>query len=440
MISIALPMVVSNACETVMTFTDRLFLSKLGMPQMSAAMGGGLSVFFITTFFIGMLGYGTALTAQYYGAGEKWKCPKVLTNALIIAVLAYPLLLWCKPLMHTLFIKQGISEGQLYYQLIYFDILLYASILSLARGVFSNFFSGIGKTRVVMIASFSAMFVNVIVSYVLIFGHYGFPQLGMKGAAIGTISGTVFALSVLIFTYFRSSLMKDYSIKDSFTFDFEIIKKLFRFGTPSGIEFFMVLFAFTMVIALFHAQGPVTAAATTIMFNWDHVSFVPLIGVEIGVTSLVGRYVGAGRHDIAEKAVKSGIKLGWMFSAIILFLFIFFPGALSDVFRPDGGSEIYTQARPLSVFMLRIASVYIMLEAVMVVYMGALKGAGDTFWSMIINVSYHWSILALLYVVLNVINAGPEAAWIFVVAVFTLLPFILRFRFNSGKWKSISTV
>lgn len=440
MIYIALPMIVSNACETVMTFTDRLFLSKLGMEQMSAAMGGGLSVFFIKTFFIGLLSYGTAMTAQYYGAGEKQKCPQVFTQMIIISVLAYPLLLASKPLMHMLFVKQGISDGQLYYQNIYFDILLYASFLELFRFAFSNFFSGLGKTRIVMIASFGAMFVNMATSYVLIFGYLGFEPMGIRGAAYGSIAGMSSAVAILVYSYFRPVIVAEYSVSDSFKFDFDIIKKLFRFGTPSGIEFFMILFAFTMFIALFHSEGPVTAAATTIMFNWDYVSFVPLIGVEIGVTSLVGRYVGANRPDIVERTVFSGMKLGWMFSIFILVLFLFFPGMLSDVFRPEDSSGLYEQARPLAVYMIRVASVYILLEAVMVVYMGALKGAGDTFWSMIINVSFNWFIFGVLYYLLKVVHVKPETAWLVIVMVFVLLPLILAMRFRSGRWKQIQTV
>ena len=440
MFSIALPMVVSNACETVMTFTDRLFLSKLGMEEMSAAMVGGLSAFFMMTFFIGLMGYGTAMVAQYLGKGELNKCSVVMTQTVVIALVAYPILLACKPLMHSMFIKTGISEGQLAHQFIYFDILLYATIISFGRVALSNFFSGIGKTRVVMLASFIAMFVNVIASYVLIFGRFGFPAMGVKGAAFGSIIGSVCALLILLTAYFRKSIIKDFSILDSFRIDIGIIKKMFRFGTPSGIEFFMALFSFTLLISVFHAHNPVTAAASTIMFNWDHVSFVPLMGLEIGVTSLVGRYVGAGRYDIVEKTVWSGLKLGWAVSGCVLIAFFFFPGVLVDVFKPAESGTIFEQARPLAVFMVRMASIYVLLQSVMLVYMGALKASGDTLWSMIINVSFSWFMYFVLYFLLSVLNVSAETAWIALVIIFSPLPVILYLRFRSGRWKSLSVV
>jgi multidrug resistance protein, MATE family len=93
MLAISLPMVVSHASETVLVFTDRLFLSRLGPVQMSAAMGGGLTAFMMTTFFLGLIGYATALAAQYLGAGRKSRCATVLSQAVIVALLAYPLIL-----------------------------------------------------------------------------------------------------------------------------------------------------------------------------------------------------------------------------------------------------------------------------------------------------------------------------------------------------------
>jgi len=440
MISIALPMVVSNACETVMIFTDRLYLSRLGMEEMNAAMAGGISAFFMMTFFLGLMGYGTAMVAQFLGKGTLNKCSAVMTQMLIISFAAYPLLLACKPLMHMLFVESGMSSIQLQHQLVYFDMLLYASIIGFVRVAFSSFFSGIGKTRVVMVASFTAMLVNIIASYILIFGKLGLAPMGIKGAAYGSILGSIFSLLILLAAYLRREIVRDYFVTDSFRFDLDIIKRMFRFGTPSGVEFFMALFSFTLMVSLFHAHSPVTATGATIMFNWDHVSFVPLVGLEIGVTSLAGRYVGAKRYDLVLKTVWSGLKIGWVVSACVLVLFLFFPGGLADVFKPAETGTVFEQARPLAVFMIRMASIYVLLQVVMLVYMGALKGAGDTLWSMLANVAFMWLIYLVLYIFLNVMDLSAEAAWTSLVFIFSFLPMILYLRFRSGKWKTFDVV
>ena len=119
------------------------------------------------------------------------------------------------------------------------------------------------------------------------------------------------------------------------------MRKLLRFGYPAGVELFLNLLAFTSMILLFHSHGLATATAVTIVFNWDMVSFVPLLGIQIGVVSLVGRYMGAGRPEIAERVTRSGLKMGWSYSSVILVLFVGFPEQLVAVFQPGGQDPIF---------------------------------------------------------------------------------------------------
>ncbi|MBW6457940.1 MAG: hypothetical protein K0B52_02140, partial [FCB group bacterium] len=99
MLFIALPMVISYASDTVMTFTDRMFLSRLGPEIMNAAMSGGMTVMMMTAFFLGLIGYSTALVAQYLGAKRENTCPVVTTQAFLLILIAYPLILALKPLI-----------------------------------------------------------------------------------------------------------------------------------------------------------------------------------------------------------------------------------------------------------------------------------------------------------------------------------------------------
>ena len=116
---IALPMVISNTCEVTMIFIDRLFLSKLGPEQMNAAMGGGLTCFMMMTFFLGLIGFSTALVAQYLGSGKQNKCAAVTTQAIIICCFAYPIILMTGPIGPWLFEFSGIDPQQIGPQIIY---------------------------------------------------------------------------------------------------------------------------------------------------------------------------------------------------------------------------------------------------------------------------------------------------------------------------------
>jgi MATE family multidrug resistance protein len=440
MLAIALPMVVSNACDTAMVFTDRLFLARLDPELMNASMAGGLTVFMLMSFFLGLTGYTTALAAQYLGARKKQNCPLVLSQAVIISLAAYPLILLCRPLGHGIFSFMGIGAGQIGPQKAYFNILLCGVLISLLRSCLSAFFSGIGRTGIVMIATCSAMLLNIGLNYVLIYGKLGFPALGIAGAAYGTILGGAGGLCVLTCAYFRKPMRREFRIGESLRFDRAVFGKLLRFGSSVGLEMFLNLLAFTALVFVFHSHSPATATAATIVFNWDMVSFVPLIGIEIGVTSLVGRCMGAGDSDTAHKSVMSGLKLGFIYSAVILLFFTAFPDFMVRVFRPEVPDHIFSSAVPLAVFMVRMASLYVLVEAVLIVFIGALRGAGDTLWAMGMSVSLHWMMVVVLWFMLKVIGTSPQAGWSALVFFFLLFSGLVFLRYRTGQWKNIKVV
>ena len=439
-LAISLPMVISHACDTVMVFTDRLFLARIDPELMNAVMGGGLTSFMMISFFVGLVGFTTALVAQHLGAQRKKDCAVVLTQALIFSLSAYPVILALRPFANWLFVFMGIGKEQLEPQTIYLNILLYGSIISLMRTSLSGFFSGIARTKIVMASSVAAMITNVILDYVFIFGKFGFPAMGIRGAAYATVLGGIVGLLVLSLAYFKDRNRAEYNVARSFYFDRALALKLFKFGSPTGIEMFLNIIAFNAMVMMFHSLSPSAATAATIVFNWDFVSFVPLIGIEIGVTSLVGKYMGAGQPDTAHRAAMSGFRLGILYSAVILIFFAGFPEMLVNVFRPSATSEVFVSAMPTAVFMVRLASVYVLVEAMLCVFIGALRGAGDTLWAMRMSVILHWLMVAVLALILRVLRLPPEAGWAAMVSFFLVFSGVVFIRYSEGKWRSIRIV
>ena len=178
MFAIAFPMVVSQTCDTIMVFTDRLFLSKLGPEQMNAAMAGGLASWVLITFFMGLIGYSTALVAQYYGANKIDKCPVATGQSILISFAAYPFILLMIPLINGLFGHLGLPEEQLPPMRNYFSLIVFATIFGLLRTAFSSFFSGLGRTRIVMVSAMTAMVVNVWVQLCAYFWAPGYARYG----------------------------------------------------------------------------------------------------------------------------------------------------------------------------------------------------------------------------------------------------------------------
>lgn len=440
LLAIAMPMIISTACDGIMTFTDRLFLAKLSSEQMNAAMGGGVMLQVMTFFFIGLIGYSTALVAQYLGSEQKHLSPVAAFQSALVALFATPIIYLCIPFAPMFFNFMHVPKEQVGFQIIYFNILVYGVPFTLLRSCLGCYFSGIGKTKIVMFANLLAVVVNVFLDYVLIFGKYGFPQLGVAGAAIATVAGGASGVFLLLAGYFSRSNREEFSVMKSFRFDFGIMKKLLYYGYPAGVEMFLNFLAFSVIIFVFHSRGNSVATASTVMFNWDLVSFIPLLGIEIAVTSLAGRYMGAYQPHVVSRVVKSGIKIGIFYSFVILIAFVFFSELLVEVFKPDTASEIFNQARPIAVAMIRLASLYVLAEAIMVALVGALRGAGDTHFTMIASVAFHWLLAPILYIMMNVFGFSPITGWLILIIMFLLFCSVLFFRYLNGKWKTIRVI
>ncbi|MEN6467298.1 MAG: MATE family efflux transporter [Syntrophaceae bacterium] len=433
MVAVALPMVVSLSCDTLMIFTDRLFLAKLSPEAMNAAMGGGIASFQCMSFFVGLIGYTTALVAQQYGAGERARASLATFQAVLVALAVWPLLALLGPYAGTVFNRLGLSPEQAGMQSEYFSILILGSGLNLLRGALSGFFCGIGRTRVVMVSAFSALVMNACAAWALIFGHLGFSPLGIRGAAFGAILGSLAGLGVLMYAYLESDNRRLYRIAASFRYDGPLMGSLLRFGYPSGVELLLNILAFNTIIVLLHSKGPVTATAATILFNWDLISFLPLVGIEVGVTSLVGRYVGARDLSAAHRAARSGLKLTWGFAAAAVPLFACLPHLMVAIFKPAITDPVFTNAAPLAGSMLRLAALYVVSNGILLVYAGALRGAGDTLFTMCMTVGMHWVMAGGMYAALMFWQATPMQAWALVVGIFIFSPALLWHRWKTGR-------
>jgi MATE family multidrug resistance protein len=161
----------------------------------------------MNSFFVGLIGFYNCLGGPAPGGAGKMM-HLVLSQALIFSLCAYPLIS-CLSAAYRLFSFIGVGSGQLGPQKEYLSILLYGSLITLARTAMSGFFSGIGRTKIVMFASFSAMLANVGLDYLFIFGKLGFPAMGIRGAAYATVIGGVIGLAILFAAYLGSRNRRD---------------------------------------------------------------------------------------------------------------------------------------------------------------------------------------------------------------------------------------
>lgn len=439
MLALALPMVVSQASETVMLFLNRYFVSLLGARYIPASMSGGLTQFVFTSLFTGVVGYVAALAAQYHGAGKPVRALQSVSQGLWLSLAFYPLLLGLVPLVHRGFSLVGHGPEQVALEFAYFRILMAGSLLFLLQSVLAGYFVGLGRTRVVMVANVAGIFVTVPLNWVLVLGKLGAPRLGIEGAALGTLAGTLVIVAILAGAYLAGPAWREHGGAAAWRPRGELLAKLLRYGGPAGAESFVNVFAFNVFILLMHSYGPAVATAVTITFNYDLVAFIPLLGVGTAVTALVGQRMGAGDTAGARRAATLGLRVAWCYAGLMVVLFVAGAPALVRVFA-GGFTESEAGILPLAVRLLRLAAIYTLADATQVVYAGALRGAGDTTWVMVVSGALHWVMAAASFVLIRVLALTPTAVWLFFIGFIISLGVSMFFRHRRGAWERIRLV
>jgi len=409
-------------------------MSLISPTHMAASLGGGVASFFCMSLFIGILSYANALVAQYYGSGEREKCPRVLTQGIFLLLAFVPLLLAMGYLVSDIFMLMEHVPAQAELEKRYFLILIWGAGFGLAKTCIASYFSGIGQTRVVMIADTLGVILNVPLSYALIFGVWNFPELGIAGAAWGTIISTLFSLAIFIAFYFEPSHVARFSIKQSFHLDRGILRRFLRLGVPSGMEMFLNVAAFNLFLLMFQSYGIAEAASAAIVFNWDLVSFIPMIGLNVAIISLIGRTIGAGNPEKMGEVVRAGFLSGLGYSSLLAITFWVLRDPLIGIFlEPEIAN---TSIRDLSGFMMMGLATYVMADAIILVAGGVLRGAGDTRWLMWASVLIHWFMLLVQYYVIKVWAMGPRASWVVMVVMVLATGFTYLWRLSGTRWRT----
>ena len=432
-------MVLSQASETVNLFVDRIFLSQLGKLYISGAMSGGLTTFNIMSLFIGIIGYVNAVVAQNDGAGNKQNCARATAQSIRLAFISWPLLILMIPLVKMFFESLGHLPELVELEMTYLRILIYGSILGLVRHALAGFFIGLGRTRVVMLANIAGMLVNIPANWILIFGKFGLPAMGIAGAAIGTLLGGFTITIILLVVYFSRKYRKEFGTARELGFNKRLAKILLKFGTPAGIETFLNVAAFNFFVQLMYSYGPDTAAAVTIAFNYDMVAFIPMMGLGFAATTLTGRYVGARNIPGAERATRLIMMVTWSFASLLVLLFVFGARPLVNVFASGlegGGIDVAPMART----MLRLAAIYTLADATQLILAGALRGAGDTKFVMRLSVILHWIFAGGAWYAIKVAVITPVSMWIIFIGFVITLGIAMYLRYRFGKWRGMSLV
>jgi MATE family multidrug resistance protein len=437
----ALPLILSTGTWSLQTFIDRMFLAWYSPQAIAASMPASLLQFTIMSVFIGTCSYAGSFVAQYYGAGLHNRIGKVMWQGLYLAAAGSVIVALFIPLAPLLFKNIGHAAELQPLEITFFQILSIGAVGPIASGVLSGFFSGLGKNWPVMWANVCATLLNIVLDYLLIFGHAGFPRMGIAGAAWATVIAGLLPLVFYCAIIFSRSNEKLFATRTGWGFDRGLITRLFLFGFPSGIQFFIDVAGFSLFLLVIGRLGMTQLAATNIAFNINTVAFMPMMGTGIAISMLVGRYLGDDKPDLAQRSVYSGFHLTFLYMTVIAASYVFLPRAYIWFFSHNADAATFGPIATLTKTLLRFVALYCLFDTMTIVFSMAVKGAGDTRFVMTMMILLSLCVLVIpSFVAIVIMHRGIYTAWIIGTTYIILCGFAFLIRFLSGAWKTMSVI
>ena len=437
---LAAPLILSSTGMMIMQVIDAIFLARYSKEAMAASVTAGLAGFSACALFIGLAGYTSVFVAQYIGAGRPERVGASVWQGIwfsFAAGLAVALI----GLTGTWLFRQAGHEAAVWpLEAAYFRILCFGGVFVVLSCALSGFFSGRGDNLTLGVVQLAGVAVNALVSWILIFGRWGFPELGAVGAAVGTVIGQAvvcLGLGVLLLLPRYGLSLGTWNAR----FEWTLLRRLMRYGVPAGFRLLIEVTVWTLFTSFIGRLGAEPQAATGIVFRINALAFFPLFGIGMAISTLVGQGQGMRRPDLGQKATWRGLLVSqiWMFSCAALFVLM--PRPLLAVFHEQGGPDAAAWARTLEmgVVLLRFVAAYCLVDAVNVVVVSALQGAGDTKWTLMASSLLYAIFLATLWS-LQRDGAGIYALWTTATLFILVLALVMLARFHGGRWKTMTVV
>lgn len=439
--AVAYPLILSHMVFTVQVFLDRLFLTWYGPEAVAGAVTGLFTTWSLIALFQGTAGYLTTFVAQYHGAGRKHRIGPAIWQGIYFSIAAGLLVAALSPLAAPAFALAGHPADVRAAEVAYSTILMKGALPTILMGALSTFFSGRGRTRVVLAVSVGATALDSVLNYAMIFGHWGFPRMGVAGAAWSTVFGQVVGVCVYGGLMLRGTHRREHATLSGWRFEPSLFWRLLRFGLPTGLQVATEVLAFGLFMLIVGRLGTTALAASSIAFSLNMIVFLPMLGLGVGVSSLVGRYLGADDPRSARRATWSAFRLSLGYFAACGAAYVLLPRLLLAPFAAGADPAAFAGVERLTIGLLRFVALYSIFDMMNVVFAAGLKGAGDTRYPLAATVLLGVVVmLGPAWVMVDRLHAGVYAAWIAPTAYVAILGVLMLRRFRAGRWESMRVI
>ena len=436
-LGMAVPVIIATCSGTLMSFVDFWMVSHLSLDAAAALSPSAILVFACISFFMGVLTCTNTFVSQSFGRGTYDECARYTWQGLWVSALVGigSIALW--PLAPFIFqwLKHGPDLQHL--ETIYFQWRIPSIGAIVAITALAGFFLGIGRPGVTMVAAILANALNVIFNWVLIYGNWGAPKMGVAGSALATVLACWIQLAILMAVYLLPTFNLKYGSRRCWRVDWPRMGRLFHVGVPAGLSMLLDVGTWGLFVNIFIGKFGATAlAASNMATQWMHLSFMPTVGLGIAVTALVGQNIG--RRDIprARSRGRAGLMLGMGYMAVLGAAFFIFREPLIRVFlladEPNAAEVVSLGAK-----ILILAAAFQLFDGMGIVSSSALKGAGDTRFPMLTTIVLGLLVFVPLCFIFRAFAFGALGAWVAATIYIFLLGIVLLARWSTHAWENI---
>ncbi len=435
MLRLAWPTIAQMASYTAMQFLDTWMLARspAGSDAVTAAANAGIFGFSMISLGVGALLVVNTFVSQSFGQKKYRTCGGYLWQgvwfSIVYALPLIPLALVPVPI----FAWMGHERALAGLEAEYFRIGMISSVFKLIATAIGQFLLATDRPNRVLASTVIAMSANAVASYVLIFGKLGAPAMGLVGAAWALNIGVITEmLALAVFAIVKADAGKFGAL--DLRFRWSEFRALVRIGVPAGVQILVEVLGWSLFANWVVGQfGVVAMAANTYMFRYMSVSFMPVFGLSAAVTALVGRYIGAGRPDIAMERARLGFQLSVIYVAICAAAYVFAGKYLMHAFTTDPAVVQLGQT------LLYFAAAYQFCDAAYIIYNGALRGAGDTFVPAVVMAILCWGMVVFgaYFFGKTFPQFGAAGCWCIETLLGVTLGSFCYLRWKRGAWKSL---
>ncbi len=443
---LAAPVMLGMLGHTFVSFVDNIMVGQLGTAELAAVSLGNSFLFIAMSIGIGFSTAITPLIAEADSSDNFNEAKSTFKHGLFLCsflgVSLFLLLYFSKSLLHSNLLNQ--PKEVITLAIPYLDLVAFSLIPLIIFQAFKQFSDGLSMTKYPMYATLIANIVNIMLNYVLIFGKFGFPKMGIVGAALGTLISrcimVVFLWYLLVHNQRSKKLVTQIKI---FVLDTMMLKKIINLGFPSALQMFFEIAVFTSAIWLSGLLGKNSQAANQIALNLSSMTFMVAMGLSVAAMIRVGNQKGLLNFVELRRIAFSIFLLAIILASSFAILFFIFRFQLPKIYVDfDDAINLVDNMEVVSIAsqLLLAAAIFQISDSTQVVFLGALRGLQDVKIPTIITFIAYWVIgFPISYFLGKESAYGSFGIWIGLLAGLSSASILLYFRFNYLTLKLIKT-